>query len=79
MKEHFYLGVDDRGEIAVGRLADMVAVDGNPLEDISVMEAVSFVMKGGEVYKNNQFAISAIVGLLDAESPRTSSGNLQFD
>ena len=46
------LGVDDRGEIAVGKLADIIAVDGNPLDDISTMESVRFVMKGGEVYKH---------------------------
>ncbi len=45
------LGVDDRGMIAAGKLADLVAVPGNPLEDITVMERVSFVMKGGKVYK----------------------------
>ncbi len=45
------LGVDDRGEIALGKLADIVAVDGNPLADITVMENVRFVMKGGQVYK----------------------------
>ncbi|NND43832.1 MAG: amidohydrolase family protein [Xanthomonadales bacterium] len=45
------LGVDDRGIIAAGKLADLVAVDGNPLEDISVMEDVAFVMKGGQIYK----------------------------
>lgn len=43
------LGVDDRGEIAPGKLADMVAVPGNPLEDIHVTEKVSWVMKGGVV------------------------------
>jgi imidazolonepropionase-like amidohydrolase len=46
------LGVDDRGEIATGRLADLIAVNGNPLQDIKLMENVSFVMKGGKVYKN---------------------------
>lgn len=45
------LGVDDRSVISAGKLADLVAVPGNPLEDITVMERVSFVMKGGEVYK----------------------------
>ena len=34
-----------------GKYADIVAVDGDPLSDISVMEKVVFVMKGGEVYK----------------------------
>lgn len=44
------LGVDDRGVIAVGKRADLVAVPGNPLSDITVMEDVRFVMKKGMVY-----------------------------
>lgn len=43
---------DDLGVIRKGNLADIVAVSGNPLEDISVTESVSFVMKGGVVYKD---------------------------
>ncbi|MBV9911303.1 MAG: amidohydrolase family protein, partial [Sinobacteraceae bacterium] len=39
------------GSIAAGKLADVVAVEGNPLDDISVMKHVSFVMKEGVVYK----------------------------
>jgi imidazolonepropionase-like amidohydrolase len=46
------LGVDDRGIIAAGKRADLIAVPGNPLEDIRVMEDVRFVMKLGEIYKN---------------------------
>ncbi len=45
------LGVDDRGQIAEGMLADIIAVSGNPLDDITAMERVSFVMKGGVVYR----------------------------
>ncbi|MCL6480905.1 MAG: amidohydrolase family protein [Firmicutes bacterium] len=45
------LGVDDRGVIAPGKLADLVAVPGNPLDDIRVMERVAFVMKDGKIYK----------------------------
>jgi len=45
------LGVDDRGELIPGKRADVIAVDGNPLEDISTMERVRFVMKQGEIYK----------------------------
>ena len=43
------LGVEDRGVIAAGKLADLVAVPGNPLQDIRVTERVSWVMKGGVV------------------------------
>jgi imidazolonepropionase-like amidohydrolase len=46
------LGVEDRGRLAAGLRADMVAVPGNPLEDIHVTERVSFVMKNGAVYKD---------------------------
>lgn len=45
------LGVGDRGAIAPGQLADLVAVPGDPLRDIKVMEQVSFVMKGGVVVR----------------------------
>ena len=45
------LGFEDRGQIAAGFLADVIAVPGNPLENIRVMEDVQFVMKGGMVYK----------------------------
>jgi imidazolonepropionase-like amidohydrolase len=47
-------GTPDRGKIETGLLADMIAVDGNPLEDIRQLENVKFVMKGGVVYKQPQ-------------------------
>ncbi|MEO1252129.1 MAG: amidohydrolase family protein [Pseudomonadota bacterium] len=46
------LGVSDRGELKPGMLADIIAVAGNPLEDIQEMERVTFVMKRGDVVKN---------------------------
>ena len=45
------LGVADRGAIAAGKLADLVAVPGDPLKDVKVMEQVSFVMKDGTVVR----------------------------
>lgn len=41
------LGTPDRGEIAVGKLADLIAVPGDPLADVTVLERVSAVIKGG--------------------------------
>ncbi|MEI8297219.1 MAG: amidohydrolase family protein [Pseudomonadota bacterium] len=41
----------DVGAIAVGRYGDLVAVDGDPLMDVTTLQSVSFVMKGGVVYK----------------------------
>jgi imidazolonepropionase-like amidohydrolase len=46
------LGVIDRGVIARGKLADLIAVPGNPLEDVKALEKVVWVMKGGVVYKS---------------------------
>ena len=42
------------GAVAPGYYADIIAVNGNPLEDISVLEEVTFVMKAGEVYKHGE-------------------------
>lgn len=41
------LGTPDRGEIAVGKLADLIAVPGDPLADVTALERVSAVIKGG--------------------------------
>jgi imidazolonepropionase-like amidohydrolase len=47
-----FLGIGEtHGRLLTGRVADIVAVPGNPLDDITALERVSFVMKGGEVYK----------------------------
>jgi imidazolonepropionase-like amidohydrolase len=47
------IDVSDRGRLEAGLLADIVAVPGNPLEDITLTEQVRFVMKGGQVYRND--------------------------
>ena len=43
---------DKMGTIEAGKWADLVAVSGDPLKDITELERVKFVMKGGSVYKN---------------------------
>jgi imidazolonepropionase-like amidohydrolase len=53
------LGVDDRGVIEAGKLADLIAVAGDPLEDISLVEDVRWVMKGGEVVEGSTQASAA--------------------
>jgi imidazolonepropionase-like amidohydrolase len=47
------------GSLTAGKLADVVAVPGNPLEDIRLMRRVSFVMKDGALYKRDGKAVSA--------------------
>ena len=46
------LGTPDRGRLAEGMLADIIAVPGNPLDDIEVTRDVQFVMLGGRVLKH---------------------------
>jgi imidazolonepropionase-like amidohydrolase len=41
------------GELKAGYLADVIALAGNPLEDISATTKVKFVMKGGVVYRKD--------------------------
>ena len=47
----------DLGSLSAGKFADVVAVEGNPLENISLLKQVSFVMKEGIVYKRDGHAL----------------------
>jgi len=42
----------DVGTIEIGKYADIIAVTGDPLQDVSTLQNVGFVMKGGTVYKD---------------------------
>jgi imidazolonepropionase-like amidohydrolase len=47
------MGWSDRaGDLAPGKWADLIAVEGDPLKDVKVLQHVPFVMKAGVVYKN---------------------------
>jgi imidazolonepropionase-like amidohydrolase len=55
------LGVwDEGGSIEAGKWADIVAVRGNPLQDVNLLKEVGFVMKDGVVYKENGAPAGAI-------------------
>lgn len=49
---------DKIGVIAPGMEADIIGVDGNPLDDITAVRRVVFVMKGGKIYKNVHRGVS---------------------
>ncbi|MDG1165307.1 MAG: amidohydrolase family protein [Porticoccaceae bacterium] len=42
---------DQLGSISIGKYADVIAVKGNPIEDITLLENINFVMKNGTIYK----------------------------
>jgi imidazolonepropionase-like amidohydrolase len=53
------IGWSDRvGTIEAGKFADIIAVNGDPLRDITELERVAFVMKGGVVYKSGLTALT---------------------
>jgi imidazolonepropionase-like amidohydrolase len=58
----------DLGSVTAGKFADLIAVEGNPLDDIGLMKHVSFVMKAGVIYKQDGKAID-----LDVQ-PQWTSG-----
>jgi imidazolonepropionase-like amidohydrolase len=48
------LGISDKlGSIKRGKLADLIAVRGDPLTNVKLLEDVRFVMKEGEIYKQD--------------------------
>jgi imidazolonepropionase-like amidohydrolase len=59
----------DIGTIAPGKFADVIAVSGDPLKDITELERVAFVMKGGMVYKANGKEVTAPVSASAAPKP----------
>jgi imidazolonepropionase-like amidohydrolase len=68
------MGWTDRiGTIEPGKWADIIAIDGDPLKDVKILQHVNFVMKSGVVYKNdpnakatNQATITPTINSLTA-------------
>jgi imidazolonepropionase-like amidohydrolase len=50
---------DKIGAVAPGLEADLIAVEGDPLKDITVLRKVAFIMKGGKIFKGAAFASGA--------------------
>ena len=63
----------DLGSVEPGKLADVVAVDGNPLDDIKLMQNVAFVMKDGVIYKEAGKATDPVAAV-DAPAPSIAQG-----
>lgn len=61
---------NDFGAIAPGRFADIVAVDGDPLADITRLERMAFVMKGGQVYRGTDAQCAAAPSAWACEAPQ---------
>lgn len=61
---------DQIGSIAPGMQADIIAMDGNPLQDITAVRRVMFVMKGGKVFEN---LARVPVGAADRTSPGSAT------
>jgi imidazolonepropionase-like amidohydrolase len=59
----------DLGSVSVGKFADLVAVSGNPLNDIGLMTKISFVMKEGVVYKQDGKAAQFVASVENAPQP----------
>ena len=73
------LGWSDRvGSIAPGRYADIIAVRGNPLQDVAALEHVAWVMKGGVVFKD-ALGIAKVQEFVAAQKARRRGGGERPD
>jgi imidazolonepropionase-like amidohydrolase len=52
--------VDQLGSIEPGKQADIIAVEGDPVKDVSLLEHVDFVMKDGQIFKQPERDVSAV-------------------
>lgn len=68
-------GLTDRGVVQPGKLADLIAVKGDPLADISVLDSVAMVMKGGVFLKYRDRELTSMADDHGALSCRENPGN----
>jgi imidazolonepropionase-like amidohydrolase len=54
-----WLGADDIGSVEPGKHADLIALDGDPTEDVSALRSLHWVMKGGQVVRDDRIGLSA--------------------
>ena len=72
------LGWQDRvGAVDPGKFADLIAVAGDPLADIGVLEQVRFVMKGGQVIRND-LPVHSQSGVTDLHGHRSRDAELTY-
>jgi imidazolonepropionase-like amidohydrolase len=67
---------EDVGDIEVGKFADLIAVQGDPIADIKVLQHVGFVMQGGHIIKN-EFATKTRSSPELGHSPATASAQIE--
>ena len=58
----------DLGSVTPGKFADVVAVQGNPLDDVTLLQKIGFVMKAGDVYKQSGNAVTPVAQVSEASS-----------
>ncbi|HET7064280.1 MAG TPA: amidohydrolase family protein, partial [Rudaea sp.] len=62
------------GSVTPGKFADVIAVPGNPLDDITLLQKVNFVMKAGKVYTAGPKPVAALATAGSTASPEELEG-----
>ncbi|MHC8362007.1 hypothetical protein ACYZUA_17265 [Pseudomonas sp. LS2P72] len=70
---------EDVGAVSAGRYADMIAVDGDPVADISILEALPVVMKGGAIVLGRVHSITKGGPAGPSSGPATLRSNSATD
>ena len=68
-----YHKLDEFGTLEAGRLADLVVLDANPLQDINNIRKISMVMKDGQVVDRDKLPLKKVLSVPRSAPPRTST------